>query len=84
MLKLCELAMFPLIILCGGLLESFFRAPRTVHGRILYDDSHLYGDCNKRIAPQMLAHHTRHCKEYLCKEIIPHEKPNRTEKHSTP
>ena len=27
MLKLCELAMFPLIILCGGLLESFFEHP---------------------------------------------------------
>ena len=27
MLKLCELAMFPLIILCGGLLEAFFEHP---------------------------------------------------------
>ena len=27
MLRVCELAMFPLIILCGGLLESFFEHP---------------------------------------------------------
>ena len=27
MLRLCELAMFPLIILCGGLLEAFFEHP---------------------------------------------------------
>ena len=27
MLRLCELAMFPLIILSGGLLEAFFEHP---------------------------------------------------------
>ena len=27
MLRLYELAMFPLIVLCGGLLESFFEHP---------------------------------------------------------
>ena len=27
MLKVCELAIVPLIILCGGLLESFFEHP---------------------------------------------------------
>ena len=27
MTKLCELAMFPLIILSGGMLESFFEHP---------------------------------------------------------
>ena len=27
MIKLCELAIVPLIILCGGLLESFFEYP---------------------------------------------------------
>ena len=27
MLRICELAIIPLIILCGGLLESFFEHP---------------------------------------------------------
>ena len=27
MLRICELAIVPLIILCGGLLESFFEHP---------------------------------------------------------
>ena len=27
MLRVCELAIIPLIILCGGLLESFFEHP---------------------------------------------------------
>lgn len=27
MLRICELAIVPLIILCGGLLESFFKHP---------------------------------------------------------
>ena len=27
MIKLCELAIVPLIVLCGGLLESFFEHP---------------------------------------------------------
>lgn len=27
MLRICELAIIPLIILCGGLLEAFFKHP---------------------------------------------------------
>ena len=27
MLKICEAMLFPLIVLCGGLLESFFEHP---------------------------------------------------------
>jgi hypothetical protein len=27
MLRICELMLFPLIVLCGGLLEAFFEHP---------------------------------------------------------
>ena len=70
MIKLCEVAVIPLIVLSGGLLESFFEhpilytAPHFIHRSIFYDHARVHGSGNKRIAPHDFAESHRAKAEY--------------------